>query len=862
MRRKLGRLGVITIAALIVAGVVLVAGTVLPSYIASKDNAVDQSTAKADFIDPADIPKYVNQLSGPPPVYVPEVVVDPETGEVSENYTITASEFYQQILPGPYPKTEVFGYGGQAKDPVTGTNLGYVKNSPGPTIEATRGVAANIKWVNEIKGSSMFAVDPTICWANPNMMPMDPSPPWPAYPPGFPQAQSPVPISSHVHGAEVQSTSDGNPDAWFTYSGMHGAAYNSEEPTDPNAAVYHYPNMQPAATIWYHDHALGMTRLNVMSGLAGFYLLRDAADTLAPSLPQGKYDVPIVLQDRIFLTDGSMWFPTIGTMPDVHPYWASMFYGNVEMVNGLVWPNMNVDKGGYLLRLLDGSNARFYTISFTLASTGVKLPFTQIGSDGGYLKTPVSMTELTLAPGERAMVLLDFSAMSAGTKIIMTNSHSGIDMGMGGSMGSSMNGSMNSGMAGGMGSGMGGGMGSSIGGSMDGTMCGNGCCCGGGMGGMGAMSGMDNSMGGSMTNMMPPSIPELMQFTISAASGLAKSALPDILNNDLSTFPSLSGSEKTRTLTLTWTGMSMNSGTGTSTGMGMGMMMPTAWLCDGQRYLNPVSETPRAGSTEIWRFVNPTMMAHPMHLHLVQFQVVSRQSMNCMGYFSEWIAQNGEPPLDHPTIPVAIDPYLVGSPSPAPANEQGWKDTVRCYPGQVTTVIVRFAPIDGSAEYPFNATVGPGYVWHCHIIDHEDNEMMRPYVLVNGSQPDGPNPTYQLSLSLAEGWNFVTIPSTFNPTVQLTVSMLPGLKAGDVVGHWDNSTQENEVFIIGISPPFWDISVIPGEGYWIWVSAPRWINVTGGTSNVASGRWSECQGQSQYPLLEDGSLLPCSSTRV
>ncbi len=609
------------------------------------------SSAPSGTIDPTTIPKFTTQLTGPPPVYVPNSASDPDTGEVSHNYIVSMSEFYQQVLPSSYPKTKVWGYGGVAKDSVTGAALGFVRNSPAPSFEATRGVPINVKWVNELSGSHMFAVDPTICWSNPNMMPEEPAKPWPSYPPGFAEAQSPIAVVPHLHGGEVQSTSDGHPEAWFTECGMHGMMYNTEEPTDANAAVYHYPNEQPATTLWYHDHALGTTRINVMSGLAGFYLLRDPADPLASSLPTGKYDMPIVLQDRTFKTDGSFWFPTVGSNPSVHPYWVPMFYGNVEMVNGLVWPNMNVDKGQYMFRLLDGSNARFYTISFSVPSLGTTLPFTQIGSDGGYLRAPVTMKELTLAPGERATVLVDFSSLKAGTKVIMANSDSG--------------------------------------------------CGGGGMGG----------------GMMGASIPQLMQFTVGSSRGPSAAKLPKILNKDLSVFPSLTGAEKTRTLTLNSVG-------------GMGMMNIEAWLCDGQRWMNPVTEVPCLGSTEIWQIVNPTMMTHPMHLHLVQFQLVSRQSINTMGYYNEWLAKNGAPPLDHPTIPVSVDPYLSGSPSPAPANEQGWKDTIKCYPGQVTTFIVRFAPIDGSMEYPFDAAEGPGYVWHCHIIDHEDNEMMRPYMFM------------------------------------------------------------------------------------------------------------------------------------
>jgi spore coat protein A, manganese oxidase len=160
----------------------------------------------------------------------------------------------------------------------------------------------------------------------------------------------------------------------------------------------------------------------------------------------------------------------------------------------------------------------------------------------------------------------------------------------------------------------------------------------------------------------------------------------------------------------------------------------------GQRFDSPVSETPRVGSTEQWMFVDTTMDAHPIHLHLVQFQVVSRQAFNVAKYTADWLALNGQPPFNHPTITLPIDKYLQGRPMPPMPNENGWKDTVIAYPGQVTTIVVRFAPLTspttgpgvpspGVNLYPFDPTVGPGYVWHCHIIDHEDNEMMRPYTV-------------------------------------------------------------------------------------------------------------------------------------
>jgi len=303
-------------------------------------------------LNPLTIPKFVNQLTGPPPVY--EQIAPNE-------YAVDMVEIMQQVLPPGFPQTKVWGYGGLAKDAVTGAPLGYVANSPGPSFEATKGIPIRVTWRNLITTPLQFAVDPTLHWANPTNTPMPvPDPQFPTFPPGYPWAQSPVPLVTHLHGGEVPPVSDGGPDAWWTNSGIQGPGYSSAVPTSSDSAVYDYPNINPASTLWYHDHALGITRLNVMSGLAGFYIVRDndpVTDPVAPLLPTGKYDMPLVFQDRSFLTDGSFNFPSLGVQPAVHPYWIPEFFGDTIMVNGLVWPNMDVDQGVYRFRLLDGSNA-------------------------------------------------------------------------------------------------------------------------------------------------------------------------------------------------------------------------------------------------------------------------------------------------------------------------------------------------------------------------------------------------------------------------------------------------------------------------------------------------------------------------
>jgi spore coat protein A len=638
---------------------------------------------------PKTIPKYTEQLVIPP-VYTPTSVGGVDT------YTVRmVSGVNQQILPAPLPTTPTWAYEGL-------TNVGVLAYSPSATFEATRGTPAQVTWINDISTDYMFPIDPTLHWANPTNIPMSTlmtqvaaglAPP---YPPGYNgvpytipgtttvtnpngwNAQSPIPLVPHLHGGETSSFYDGGPEQWFTNTGLHGPDYGSAIGGQTNAATYYYNNTQEAATLWYHDHALGLTRINVMSGLAGFYLLRDQTpggfdEYMTTNFVYGVNEIPLAIQDRSFNLDGTFWFDTIGVNPTVHPYWVPEFFGNTIMVNGKVWPNLNVDQGWYRFRLLDGSNARFYTIALKDQTTGAKIPFIQIGSDGGYLMAPVTMKSLTIAPGERADILVDFSAIPAGTKIIVENK---------------------------------------------------------------AKAPFPN---GAQPD--PQTTGQIMQFTVTTNAGFNQGlpmTFPVPLNPTLAaaTFPTLpapapfpAGTVNPRTLPLVEV---------------MGALGPLEAMLNGQKWAAPTTELPQVGDTEDWVIPNLTGDTHPIHLHLVQFQLVSRQKFAAAKYNADWLAlnaagsANGMPPWDDTYTPIPLDvtPYLKGKASPAAPNEQGWKDTVQMNPGEVTVIRVRFAPLDAPTSgagspsagvnlYPFDPTSGPGYVWHCHIIDHEDNEMMR-----------------------------------------------------------------------------------------------------------------------------------------
>lgn len=220
----------------------------------------------ANSLDPKIIPKYTQELAIPPP-FVPTVTVDSANGSISYNYVVSMAQFEQQILPPEFKPTTVWGYRGTIRDAVTGRQVQF-QSSPGPTFEAVRWIPTNVKWINKVTAPYSLAVDPSIHWANPNdvsMMP--PSGGWPPFPPGIPEAQITVPLVPHLHGGEQQSTFDGHPEAWWTADGLTGSKYITD--------TFHYPNIQESATLWYHDHALGVTRLNVLMGLSGFYIVRD-----------------------------------------------------------------------------------------------------------------------------------------------------------------------------------------------------------------------------------------------------------------------------------------------------------------------------------------------------------------------------------------------------------------------------------------------------------------------------------------------------------------------------------------------------------------------------------------------------------
>lgn len=643
--------------------------------------------------------------------------------------TVTMEEFQQQILPAsiyaalppPYDGgTYVWGYN------VGGLGAWY----PGVTVEATCGVPTRMHYINNLPVSGSVVqqyvtVDQTLHWANPfGLDMMDPLRRDPY--------TGPPPTVVHLHGAEVQSDFDGGPEQWFTPDGMKGSGYRTSAtgPIYANGAVYDYPNSQESATLWFHDHALGATRTNVYSGLAAFYLLRDATEA-ALNLPSGPYEVEFVIQDRMFDTNGQLLFPTTPQLNPEHPFWVPEFFGDVMLVNGKSWPYFDVEPRRYRFRFLDGCNARF--LRMWLETIGAKKKagpgpaFWQIGSDGGFLNTPVSMPTLLMGPGERADIIIDFSAFAGRTLLLRNDAPIPFPAGL------------------------------AVNPLTDGQIL---------QFRVGTVV-----TGGTDTSYNPATLTSLRATPIAPLAVAPTTVKRQMTLNENMGMPVVVGGVpfpggplEMLVNNTKWTGMRPDPMMG-----GMPMPIP-GFQPDGQG--NYLSELPKIGSTEVWEIINLTADTHPMHLHLVQFQLLSRQNANIVKYNKRYAASfpGGSvdpmtglpypagvyipgygPPLDYNIANadaalggnLAYSTYLQGKPTPPLPNETGWKDTVLMYPGEVTRIAVRWAQQAGT-PYPFDATGltqiawdrdgalanGPGYVWHCHIIDHEDNEMMRPYMPV------------------------------------------------------------------------------------------------------------------------------------
>ena len=554
-------------------------------------------SAQPVLLDPITHPKFQNPLPSPAKINVGATTTTMQMAQTTQWLGLVSPTNAQL-------QTTVWGYG------LNGGSVSY----PGPTLVANSNSVANIEWLNNLPATHLMPIDQTYHKANPI---------------------AGVPTVVHLHGGHTEAESDGNTEAWYTTNyGEKGPMWTKN--------LYTYDNTQEGATLWYHDHALGMTRLNVYAGLAGFYLLNDANDQ-AINLPRNQYDREIVVQDRMFDNTGQFYLPSDPAAPtDPNPSGQPEFFGDFIVVNGVVWPYMNVEPRKYRLRLLNGSDSRVYI--FKLSNNA---SFLQIGTDDGKLNTPVSMTDLTLAPGERAEVIVDFSTM-VGQQITLLN------------------------------------------------------------------TGPDAPYGNPTSPQSDPATTgQIMQFRVNQ---LLNTAIPDVnittatnLRPTLGTIQALGAPMKTRKLAL----FEGSDDLGRILPM-LGIVDPTNPNDGSLTWHDPVTENVNLNDTEIWEIYNTTADAHPVHLHLVSFQILSKQTFTGTLTDKMQMMHNGAMGMGS----ILSNIVLTGTPTNYTPAESGWKDTHILMPGEVMQVKARF---DRPGEY----------VWHCHILSHEDHDMMRKLSVAN-----------------------------------------------------------------------------------------------------------------------------------
>lgn len=345
-------------------------------------------------LNPSFIPKFKNKLEKLP-VFEPSFFKKED--KINHHYSIDACEFYQQMLPEGFNETKVWGFAGLCKDE-NNKKIRYVKHSPGPTFEVDRNINTNVQWNNKILGEYMFKIDKSLVWSNPNNIVYNNN-----LDNDSKEGQWPPTLIIHVHGISTPPIYDGNPRAWYTATGIKGPIYSTN--------YYKYTNEQRGAMLWYYEQSPGVSRYSVYSGLCGLYFIKDEKY----NLPKEEYHIPLIIQDKSFYEDGSLFYDNENVGSN-HPYWKKKFFGDTILVNGKVWPSLNVKNQLYRFNILNGSNSRPYKIALSDNSKMI-----QIGSDGGYIDKPQELSYFVLYPGERIDLLIDFSRYSENNKLIMKN---------------------------------------------------------------------------------------------------------------------------------------------------------------------------------------------------------------------------------------------------------------------------------------------------------------------------------------------------------------------------------------------------------------------------------------------------------
>jgi spore coat protein A, manganese oxidase len=512
-------------------------------------------TSLARYVDPMPIPPIAHPIGTRPHPNDPSTQVPFYRIQMRESFT----QLHRDLKPA-----RQWGFDGVV---------------PGPTFMTKSGEPYLVEWVNALPDKHFLPLDHNLHGAEK----------------GLPESRTVV----HLHGAKVPPESDGYPENWY--------------PPGRSATAF-YPNAQDAAMLWYHDHAMGINRLNIFAGLAGAAIIHDEVEA-ALNLPSGKYEIPLVIWDRMFDPDGQLYYPVSA---NADAPWIPEFFGDVMMVNGKAWPYLEVEPRKYRFRLLNAANGRFFRFSFSDGR-----PFHQIGTDAGLLPAPVELKSVFMAPAERADLIVDFSTRAGKTVNLMSEYF------------------------------------------------------------------------------------DIMQFRVASSGTKDTSAMPSALRAVPKT-PESEAVQNRMLPLIEWDNK---------------VAEPMIMLLGGKRWMDPITEKPRLNTVEIWNLINPTDDAHPIHLHLVRFQILDRRRFDKFDF-----------QMRHKL-------RFIGDAMAPEANEAGWKDTVRANPGVVTRIIVRFEGYPGR------------YVWHCHILEHEDNEMMRPYEVVSTTAASEPAIT-EASAAIASGFTW------------------------------------------------------------------------------------------------------------
>jgi spore coat protein A len=527
------------------------------------------------------------------PLPVPGAGIVVATPSGTNQYSFTVKQISRQLHP-QLPGTPFWAYD-------DGSGLAGQAGSFGMAVAAQSGTPVRASFTNNLPETypDWIPVDTRLTATNDH--------------PG----DTTVRMLTHLHGGFVAADSDGNPAVTIDGFG----------PGDTQTVYYgnQLPQM-PATLSWFHDHAFGATRLNVFAGLAAAYILRDEFDTGAVDnpigIPGGAYEIPLVIQDRQFNPDGTFLYPR-SDIPGV--VWIGEYFGDVMLVNGKVWPFLNVEPRLYRFRILNGCNARI----LNLGLGGARL--WQIGAEGGLWDVPVPVKNLVLAPAERADVIADFRP-SPGQTLVMKNASPPKPVVTPGPSLSAV---------------------------------------------------MQIRVGTTVTQPGPGTVPASLPGRAAEVTG-SVAATRFITLNEVN--------PETADWSLNLNGLDFEKST------------PT--------------ETPTAGTVEDWVYINMTGDTHPMHTHLVTHQVIGRTPFDVAAY------EGAAGPGDFGGSAGGTDPtpFATGPMEPPDPAERGFKDTTMANPGYFTTIRAKF-------ELPDGVTAPQTYVYHCHIVEHEDNDMMLPFIV-------------------------------------------------------------------------------------------------------------------------------------